>query len=503
MITEIPAPPPKAASFRSRLTSPLGRVVRNSAVYTVGSMLPQAISVFLLPVFTRYLSPQDYGILAYSLMAATFFSSLGSLSIQMFIIRHYYDARNANDARRFFGTMYGFLLAYNAVLLAVSSLVLPSVFAAAHVQVPFRPYVQIAYLSAMLQVLALVPMSYLRATERAAAYVGLAFLSALLNGGLSLYLIVGRHMGVMGRFYGQLGGDLLMLLVYLAIMSRIASVSWRTEYVRRALIFCLPLVPAQFLAMFSSMSDRLVLERLVPLSDLGVYSVAAGIAATAPILTSGVYSAIQPQIFRMAADGELDRHVLTIKKYLLWLFMALICVFIALSRDLVGLLAGPAFHDSYKVATLLVIGILIQSFITNVPSQYLAAIGRTKYEMPCRLGGMIVGLGSMLILVPRLGVHGAGIASVVTALVTLAIYQQFLRSQSSLDWRFSRDVALMGAAAAVGYVLLQIHFAGPIGDAAIKLSLFGAVAAIYLVSLSASIRATLPNLGLSWLAERP
>ena len=231
----------------SRLTTPFGRVVRNTGIYTIGALLPQAITVILLPIFTRYLSTEDYGILSYSLVAATFFSSLGSLSIQPFIIRHYYDALAANDTQRFFGSIFLFLLAYNAVLLTVSSLVLPSVFAAAQIQVPFRPYVQIAFLSAMLQVLALVPMCYFRATERATAYVGLAFLAALLNGCFSLYLVVGLGFGVIGRLYGQLAGDMLMLIVYLAIMSRIARVAWRTEYVRRALIFCLPLLPAQLL----------------------------------------------------------------------------------------------------------------------------------------------------------------------------------------------------------------------------------------------------------------
>ena len=116
---------------------------------------------------------------------------------------------------------------------------------------------------------------------------------------------------------------------------------------------------------------------------------------------------------------------------------------------------------------------------------------------------MVVGLASMLLLVPWFGVYGAGIASVVTALATLSVYRWFLRSQSSLEWRFSRDVALMGAAAAYGYALLQIHIAGAFGDAAIKLSLFAAAAAIYLVRTSASIRQSLPNLGLSWMAERP
>lgn len=488
--------------LKQSAASPLGRVVRNSAVYTIGMMLPQAVSIFLLPVFTRYLTLSDYGIVGYSLTVAMFFTSLGSLAIQPFIVRQYFEAEAAGDVRRFLGTIYLFLLAFNLVLLGAASLILPALFHRFSVQVAFEPYVQLALVSATMQVLAIVPMSYLRARERAVAYVGLAFLSSLLNGGLSLYLIVGRHLGVMGRFYGQLAAEAVMLGIYLVIMSRIGRIAWHPPYVRAALRFCLPLVPAQFLAMFSSMSDRLILERWVPLSQLGLYSVAAGIASMAPLLTSGVYSAIQPQIFRMASTESLDGRMLTIKRYVVWLVMALMCVVIALSRDLVTLLAGPAFHESYKVATLLIVAILFQSFISNVPSQYLTAVGKTRYETPSRLGGGLIGLGAMFVLVPWLGVYGAGLGSVITALATLFMYHLFLRTQTRLEWNFSRDVALIGASAVFGWGLMQFHTPNIIVSVLVKLCLIALIAAVYLAQASASLRQVLPSVGLSWLAKR-
>jgi len=487
-------------TLQQRISTPLGRVVRNSAVYTIGLMLPQAVSVLLLPIFTRYLSPNDYGIVGYSLTTAMFFTTVGAMAIQPFIVRYYFDADSKGQVREFFGTVFAFVALYNVTLLAVASVGLPPLFQKFHVQVPFTPFIQLALISGTMQVLGIIPMSYLRATERAVAYVGLAFLASLLNGGLSLYFIVGRHMGVLGRFYGQLAADATMLVIYLAIISRIARPAWSGEYIRQAARFCLPLVPAQFLAMFSSMSDRLILERWVPLSQLGLYSIAAGIASMAPLLTTGVYSAIQPQVFRMASTDQLDARMPNIKRYIVWLVMALMCVVIGLSRDLLTLLAGPAFRESYKVASLLIAAILLQSFITNVPSQYLTAVGKTRFEVPSRLGGGLVGLTAMLVLVPRFGIYGAGVASIVTALATLLVYRVFLRSQSPIDWLFGRDVLLMGGAALFGWAMLQIHTGNVVMNAGLKLGLVSLAGGVYLVRASSSVRDALQMLRLSWLA---
>ena len=61
--------------LKSKLGSSRGKIIANWSIYALGGFLPQALSVLLLPVFTRYLSPHDYGILSYTSMLCTFFTS--------------------------------------------------------------------------------------------------------------------------------------------------------------------------------------------------------------------------------------------------------------------------------------------------------------------------------------------------------------------------------------------------------------------------------------------
>lgn len=481
----------REAEVRSRSAA---KLIWDSSVYAVGGFVPQALSIVLLPIFTRYLSPDDFGILSYTSVLCTFFTILGSLSIHTFLVRHYYECQSARAVKKLFGNVLLFILIYNVVLFQVAFLVLPRAFGRFGVQVPFTPYMELALLSTAIEVIGLIPLSYFRARAQAGTYVALAAAMAMLNGGISIYLVVGRGMGLLGRYYGQLGANVLLLAVYAVILSRIVEVSWSTAQVRRAAAFCLPLLPAQLAASFSSLSDRLILERFVPLSELGLYSVGAALATVPTILTTGVYSAIQPRVYQLASRGQLDGGMVVTKRYLLALMMVLMCVSVALSRDVVTLLAAPAFYDSYRIASLLVVSVLLQAFLTVVPSLYLVALGRTRYESPVRLASAMVGFASMLALVPVFGIYGAVIGATGSALTAMYGYHLALRKESAIEWGFGGDLIRMAAASGLGYAILHVSTPMPAVTAAIKLGLIAGAAGTYFLGAAETRR---------WLVASP
>lgn len=453
------------------------RVLWNWCLYSLGNLFPQALSILLLPVFTRYLSPHDYGILSYTTVLVAFFMLAGSLAIQPYLVRYFYECPTKEASREFFGTIFLFLAVYNLALLGAALALGPLVFRWFGIQVPFAPYVQLALLCAAIETLALIPLNYFRARERAGAYIALSLAMTVLNGGLSLYLVAGRGMGVLGKYVGQLAGDVVLLGVFLLIMARIAVPCWRMAHVQAAMAFCLPLVPAQFLATVANMADRLILERKVSLAELGMYSIGFAVASSVVALLGGVYSAIQPYVCRLASESRLDEEMPSVAGHVLLLAMTMIFAVTALSRDGVRLIAAPPFHESYKLACVLVVAIVIQAYLTLVPSLYLLATQQTKYETPVRLVGTTVGFICLLVLTPRFGTWGAGAAAVITALATLGAYRWVLCRHSRIQLPFGRHLLLMGASSLAGYAVLQVKGSGtPLGILA-KVVLIGLVAA--------------------------
>jgi|APSaa5957512576_1039674.scaffolds.fasta_scaffold68421_2 O-antigen/teichoic acid export membrane protein len=67
------------------------KVFKNASHYILASLLPIAVSVLMLPIYTLYLSPTDYGILALVLSLQAFLPILMTLQIQGSIPRFYFE----------------------------------------------------------------------------------------------------------------------------------------------------------------------------------------------------------------------------------------------------------------------------------------------------------------------------------------------------------------------------------------------------------------------------
>lgn len=437
------------------MTTSSRRLIGNSAVYTFGNLAPQAVNMLLLTIFTRYLSPAEFGIFSYTVAVCAFLYLVGSLSIHSYVLRHYYTCPTEEERRRLFGAIFSFLVLYDAALLGAEFLILPPVFRALGAQVPFEPYMRLALLSNAIEILAVIPMTYFRVREQATHFVTLSLSQTALNGAVSFYLVVVAGSGILGRYYGVLAADVLMLVVYLVIMRRVADWSWDRATIRRAIVFSAPLSLAGLLWLINTMSDRLILERFVPLAHLGVYGVGFSIAYGINSLSNGIYKAIEPQMYRLAGGSMLEESIMGLKRYIVLILTGVGCATIVFSREILVVLAGPSFYESYKIVALLAVSVVLQG--VNVPmSTYAVAIDRTRYVPFVNLSGAVASLAANLLLVPFFGIYGAAIASIAASVVTLWAYKILTERRSAVRWRLGADVLWVAVFFAISAAILQV-----------------------------------------------
>jgi O-antigen/teichoic acid export membrane protein len=455
-------------------------VLRNTGIYTLGSILPQAMNVLLLPIFTRYLSRADYGVLNYTTAVSAFLFVLGTLSIHSYLQRHYFECRSEEARRRLFGAVFLFLLGFNLLLLAAGQLALPLAFDLVHGQVPFHPYIQYALILNAVECLFTVPLAYLRVRQEAGRFVTISVLRTVLATGLSLYFVVGLRLGVLGRYYGLLAEGTLALIVCLALVARIGRIRWDGAVVRDGLRFSWPLLPGALFLNITAVSDRLILERFVPLSELGLYALGATLASSLGFITSGAYRAIEPEVFRMSGEPEFAARLLLIKRILVVAILAVVLVLIGLSREVVAVLAAAEFQEARNVLSLLVIPLALQGFSVPV-SCYLLSIRQTRRLPLIAVAGAAASLAGNLALVPVLGMYGAASTAALAALVTLLMYQA---RSPGIRWRFERDVARLAAVAALGFGISRLWTPLPVLTLGLKAGLAaGALALLGITGL--------------------
>ncbi len=93
---------------------------RDLAVYGAGDVATQAISFLLLPVYVRFLSPGDYGVLALLLAVEMLAKIVFRWGVDASFMRMYYDCPDQQARRRLASTIFFFLLAANGIVLGAA-----------------------------------------------------------------------------------------------------------------------------------------------------------------------------------------------------------------------------------------------------------------------------------------------------------------------------------------------------------------------------------------------
>ena len=100
----------------ARITS----LFRNLAIYGLGDVATSIVSLLLLPVYTRFLTPSDYGVIAMLLTVEAGGKIIFRWGVDTAFIRLYYDCADQKARQRLASTLFLFLLAVNGSVLVVT-----------------------------------------------------------------------------------------------------------------------------------------------------------------------------------------------------------------------------------------------------------------------------------------------------------------------------------------------------------------------------------------------
>ncbi len=402
----------------------LRKLAGASVVYGLGSVLARGLAFALLPVYTRYLTPAEYGIVALTVTCTVVLGMLYPLGLRGAVSRTFYEGGTVDERKERVGTLWIAMLVFATVSALVLDRLGPSLAAALLPGVPFHPYLRLAVWTAFLGVLGLTPLALLQARERALPYVLLTLSTALITTAVTVWLVL-RGGGAEGYLQGALIGAALAAIPYLALTIGQVRPVFRMSILTPALAFSLPLVPHAMAGWALEMSDRAILTRFLPLHDVGVYSLGYQLGAAMGLVTMAFNAAWVPFLFgTLKHEGE-EAHP---KLARLVTYYALLLCFVALGWALlvehaITLIAGPEFREAYRI-TFWVVGGYVCAGLYLIPTNLLFWRQRTRVIPLLTLAAASVNVGLNLWLVPRYG-------AIAAAWSTLAAYAVLL----ILTWR--------------------------------------------------------------------
>jgi O-antigen/teichoic acid export membrane protein len=431
----------------------LRRLATTGAAYTAASILSKLIAVALLPLYTRYLTPSDYGaaeVLFAAVVAASIVIRLGVIEA---VLRFYY--KGGEDPTRVVATSFAalFWLAGAAALLALP---FAGPISEALLDEPAADLVRISIGGLWVLTLHEYLLTLFRLEERARAFFAVTIANVLVAIGLTVVLVVAEDEGARGLLLGSYASGAAFVLGLLVVHRRRLSLLVDRPLLGRMMRFGLPTMPAELSLYMLNFVDRIIIVRMAGLAAAGLYSLAVKFAQAVNVLVRGFQLAWPPLAYSIDDDDEARRAYALVVTW----FVA-VCAFVVtgmwlLSRWIVRALAAPEFFASYEAVGLISTAVTLYA-LYMVLLVILGRTGRTEFNFPATIAALVVNVALNLILVPPLGIVGAGIALLASYLVVVAVMYWFTQRLFPVpyEWRRLATVVLVSALlVAAGEVLL-------------------------------------------------
>jgi O-antigen/teichoic acid export membrane protein len=412
----------------------LRRLATTGAAYTAASIFSKLIAVALLPLYTRYLTTEDYG------AAEVMFAAIVSASIVVrfglieAVLRFYY--KDDEDPDRVVASSFAGLF-WLATVGALVALPFATPISEALLDRPAPDLARIAIGGLWVLTMFEFMLTLFRLEERARAFFTTTIVNVLVTIGLTVVLVVGGGEGARGLLLGSYASGAAFVLGLIVLQRRRLSLFFDRALLRRLLRFGLPTMPAEVSLYLLNFVDRIIIVRSVGLAEAGLYSLAIKFAQGVNVLVRGFQLAWPPLAYSIRDDGEARRAYATV----VTLFVAG-CAFVVtgmwlFSRWIARALAAPEFFDSYEAVGLISTAVTLYA-VYMVLVVILGRTGRTEFNLPATLAALAANIALNLILVPSLGIVGAGFALVASYVVVLALMYVFTQRLFPVPYQWGR-----------------------------------------------------------------
>ncbi len=445
----------------------LRRLATTGAAYTAASILSKLIAVALLPLYTRYLTAADYGAAEILFAAVVLASIVVRFGLIEAILRFYYqeDEDSGEVVKSSFAGLFWLATLGALVLLPFAgplseALLDPS-------ELPpgssGSELVRIAIGGLWVLTMWEFMLTLFRLEERARAFFVTTILNVLAAIALTVVLVVGLEEGARGLLLGSYAAGGVFVVGLMAWQWRRLSLRFDRRLLRRLFRFGVPTMPAEVSLYLLNFIDRLIIVRSLGLAEAGLYSLAVKFAQAVNVLVRGFQLAWPPLAYSIRDDDEARRAYATI----VTLFLAG-CAFVVtgmwlFSRWIVRALAAPEFFDAYEAIGLISTAVTLYALYL-VLVVILGRTGRTEFNFPAAIGALVANVALNLLLVPAMGISGAGLALVVSYLVVLGLMYVFTQRLFPVPYEWGRLLrVVLTVAALVGLAELVVPTSGVVG----------------------------------------
>jgi O-antigen/teichoic acid export membrane protein len=425
------------------------KLLQQSGFYLVGQILQKAVSLLLLPVWTIYLTPSDYGIMGTLNAYSGVLNIILLFGVHAAVMRHYFDFKQDHETQsRYVSANFWFMVTVPGIILAILILFgRPFWEHLTSEKIPFRPLVVLMLITVYGGLLYRLPYTLFQAQQKVKKCVTLDLVGFIISIGISLILVVGLREGVYGMMLGGCIAQVLTGLLVSGLLLRewfVPRVEW--GHISRSLGYGLPFVPHLLAGWALAFVDRVMLAKMVPLDDVGRYTLAINLGMVMLMIVTSIKDAYEPYYYNLlSTDAHPDGKIIRIfSMYVTGL--GLLALFGSLfAGELIMLMTPARYHASAKYVAPVILGYLFLGFYFNVG---MAIFYYKKTKLLPLLTGIAAACNVTLnyLLIPRFGAIAAAWNTYACYAIMFTVYYVIAQRIRRFAYPIGRIILLSGLA---------------------------------------------------------
>jgi len=406
----------------------LRELSKHLAIYGSGDVAIQALNFLLLPLYVKYLTKADYGVLALLASVEATVKLFFRWGVDGAFMRFWYDCGDQPARQRLASTLFFFLLGANGVLLVLSLIASPFISERLLQSSGNTLALQLVLLNTFAIGFTFIPFHVLRIQGRAREFSALTLARSASTLVLRLVLVIGAGLGVMGVVLADVMVTAVLLLIMLRWFAPLLRPTFSPDVLRQSLAFGLPRIPHGFAMQLMAVGDRFVLTRFVPVQDIGVYSMGVSFGLIEKIVLGAFEYAWAPFYYATAREPDAGRVFSAVGTYGIAVLALMTAGLSAIGADLLEVVTHGQYVAAADIVTWTAIGVFFYG-VYLLTSIGLNITAKTAYYPVTTAVGAGLNIGLNFVLIPRFGIIGAawanGAAYAIQAALAFGFSQRF------------------------------------------------------------------------------
>lgn len=387
------------------------KIIGASVIYAISSVMIQLVGFLMLPIYTRYLTPEDYGVIG--ILVATFSLSqlFFAMSFTTGLPRFYFNAKDEEERCLVFSTPI-----ISTVMSSIVAVLLIIYFNDGLSKVLFGDVskgkiLAIYSLSILINTLHDYGIDFLRIRNRPYLYLLISVIQLSLQVALNLYFIVYQELGVEGFVYGSVTSLAVIMVILIYIVIKHTGIGFKKSIFIDMLRFHWPIWLSGLGGMYLGSSGLYYLRWLSSLTDAGLYTLAMKFSMILSILV-WIPFMMQWEVTSFESyNANNHRPLFSDTFFSIILLMSLGALGIGLfSEYVIFLMASEQFHDAYIAIPFLVYAVCFSSMADFFNFSYMAS-GHTKKISVLMFYTAVVLTALYIMLVPVYGFVGIALST--------------------------------------------------------------------------------------------